>query len=163
MKQVRDALRFIQTLEDMLRRGHQVRFRADGWSMYPAIRSGEMITVEPLGGSPIGVGDVLLYRRGRAVIAHRVVRMRSSSGRLVERRQRNPRDPRLVLQGDAADCCDEPIGPEQVLGRVVAVERAGRRGRRGVPSLRWSRLLAYALRGAHAIRVKITAVMWVRS
>ncbi len=31
-----------------------------------------------------------------------------------------------VLRGDASASCNCPVEPEQVLGRVVAVERAGR-------------------------------------
>jgi hypothetical protein len=33
----------------------------------------------------------------------------------------------FVLRGDAALACDEPVEPGQVLGRVVSVQRHGRR------------------------------------
>jgi hypothetical protein len=145
VRQVRDSRRFIQLLEDLLLRGYPVRFRADGRSMDPAIRDGEVITVEPLGGLPVRIGEVVLYRHGRAAIAHRVVRVRSSAGRIVE----------LRLRGDAAGACDAPVAPGQVLGRVVAVERAGSVVRRSVMSGAWSRILGCAMRGAHAARRKI--------
>src|SRR5437899_11593258 len=103
-----NSQRFIETLEDLLGRGHAVRFRADGWSMHPTIRYGEIISVEPLGDSAIRSGEILLYRRARGTIAHRLVRVTS---RVQER-------PQLVLRGDAADCADPPIEIEQVLGRV---------------------------------------------
>jgi peptidase S24-like protein len=122
---VRDSARFVETLEELLRRGHHARFRAGGWSMHPAIRDGDVITVAPLGGSPVRIGDVVLYRQGQGAIAHRVVRVRALAGRLVE----------VVARGDAADACDAPIGPEQVLGLVVAVER----NPRGVLRRSWAR------------------------
>jgi hypothetical protein len=146
---LRDSLRFLQTLDGILRRGHRVRFRADGWSMHPAIRSGEIITVAPLGRAPVHVGDVLLYRNGRGVIAHRLAGVRRSSGRIVE----------LVLRGDAADSCDAPIAPEQVLGRVVTVEHPWTGRRRRVLSRRWSCVLRCALRGAHAVRTTVASLL----
>lgn len=143
-----DSQRFVRTLEEVLRHGHPARFRAKGWSMHPTIRNGETITVAPLGLSPIRVGDVLLYRQGRAAIAHRVVRLRSSSGRPVE----------LVLRGDAADFSDVPIAIEQVLGRVVGVGRLARPVRRGVLGRGWVRASARAIRRARAIR-ELAAVL----
>jgi hypothetical protein len=145
VRQVRDSRRFIQMLGDLLLRGYPVRFRAEGRSMFPAIRDGQMITVEPIGRRPVRIGDVVLYRHGRAAIAHRVVRVRSSAGGIVE----------LLLRGDAAGACDAPVAPGQVLGRVVAVERAGSAVRRGVMSGAWSRILGCVMRGAHAARQKI--------
>jgi signal peptidase I len=89
---VPDALHFIHVIEALLSGGHSVRLRAPGWSMHPTIRNGEAITVAPLGESPIQVGDVVLYRRGRAAIAHRVIRVQSTAGQAAG----------FVLRGDAA-------------------------------------------------------------
>lgn len=138
------ALRFIHVLEELLREGHPVRFRAPGWSMHPTIRNGEIITVAPLGRSPVRVGDVVLYRRGRAAIAHRVIRVRSASGRSVG----------FVLQGDAAPSCDRPIELAQVLGRVLAIERDGRRVRLDLLSPAWARVCGCALRVARDVWLK---------
>jgi signal peptidase I len=120
----RDSQQFLETAEELLGRGHLLRFRADGWSMHPTIRYGEVIIVEPLGDSPIRRGDILLYRRPGAAIAHRLIRVTSP---VHERAQ-------LVLRGDAADCADPPIEIERVLGRVIAVERGGVVTRFGVLS-----------------------------
>lgn len=121
-----------------------MRFRAPGWSMHPTIRNGEIITVVPLGGSPVQVGDVVLYRRGRAAIAHRVIRVQSASGQLVG----------FVLRGDAADSCDRPIQAAQVLGRVLAIERDGRWVRPDLMGSGWSRALRRALRAARDARTR---------
>jgi signal peptidase I len=131
-------LRFIPVIEELLRGGQRVRFRAPGGSMHPTIRDGEIITVGPLGRSPVRVGDVVLYRRGRAAIAHRVIRLPAggSSG--------------FVLRGDAAHSCDRPIKLAQVLGRVLSIERDGRRVRVALSKPVWSQALGRVLRAAHA-------------
>jgi hypothetical protein len=146
---VPDALRFIHVLEALLGGGHSVRFRAPGWSMHPTIRNGEAITVVPIGRSPVRVGDVVLYRRGHAAIAHRVVRVRSACGRSVG----------FVLRGDAAYSCDRPIELAQVLGRVSAIERDGRRVRLDLLGTAWSRASRYALRVARDARTKATEIV----
>jgi phage repressor protein C with HTH and peptisase S24 domain len=135
-----NSMRFIETLEDLLGRGHVVRFQADGWSMHPTIRYGETIIVEPLGDSAVRTGDVLLYRHLRSAIAHRLVRVTSTE---------------LVLRGDAADSCDAPVSSDQLLGRVVAVERRGRTVRLDYLSGLWSSILARALRRFRICRAAI--------
>jgi hypothetical protein len=139
-----NSVRFIETLEDLLGRGHVVRFQADGWSMHPTIRYGETIIVEPLGDSAVRAGDVLLYRHARFAIAHRLVRVTSTE---------------LVLRGDAADSCDAPISSDQLLGRVVAVERRGRLLRFGLRSRLWSPVSARALRRVRVARATISELL----
>jgi signal peptidase I len=118
-----------------------VRFRASGWSMHPTIRDGEIITVAPLGQSPIRAGDVVLYRRGRATIAHRVIHVRPAASGSVE----------FVLRGDSADFCDRPIALDHVLGCVHAIERAGRTRPLGLLSRTWCRALGRMRRSARAL------------
>jgi signal peptidase I len=143
------SVRFIETLQDLLALGHAVRFQADGWSMHPTIRFGETIVIEPLGQSPVRVGDVLLYRRGQGAIAHRVIQVAcSTAGRR-----------RLILRGDAADCRDSPIELEQVLGRVVGVERGGRVTRFGVLSRNLSPVVGRALRHVRVVRGKVAELV----
>jgi hypothetical protein len=93
----------------------------------------------------VRAGDILLYRHGRGAIAHRVVHEASSRGGR----------PILILRGDAADCCDSPIELNQVLGRVVAVERRGRVVRFGLRTRIWSPVLARALRWVRVARTTI--------
>lgn len=112
---------FLDVSSELLARGYRVRFRAEGWSMHPTIRNGELITVAPVAPSEVKRGDIILYRlyrlyrRRRGVIAHRVVGIeRTSRGAVC-----------FVLRGDAADSCDAPVAADQVLGKVLAVDRAG--------------------------------------
>jgi hypothetical protein len=145
--------RFMQMLEALLGGGHSVRFRAPGSSMHPTIRNGEAITVVPLGASPVRVGEVLLYRRGRAAIAHRVIRVSSGPGRSVG----------FVLRGDAACSSDDPIQLRQVLGRVLAIERDGRGECLDPLGPTWSRAWGYTLRVGRDTRMKAARIVNIMS
>ena len=101
---------------ELLGRGKRVRFRAPGRSMYPTIRENEPITVEPIAPQDVKVGDIILYRFEESVVAHRVMR--------IEKREGNAS--RFILREDTWGTLDEPVEAEQILGKVVSVERAGR-------------------------------------
>jgi hypothetical protein len=86
--------------------------------MQPTIEDGELITVAPIGAAAVTRWDILLYQNERVVFAHRVVGIRRSA---------KGEDVRYLLRGDASVDRDDPVRPAQVLGRVVSVQRAGRR------------------------------------
>ena len=104
---------FPDLMTELLRQGSSVRFRALGASMQPTIEDGELITVAPMASARIKRGDILLYQNERGVFAHRVV------GRVGD-------CPHFLLRGDAAVSCDPPVLRDQIIGRVVAVQRGGR-------------------------------------
>lgn len=108
---------FLDISRDLLTSGYQVKFQADGSSMYPTIRNRETITVASVDPSAIRPGDIALYRCERGVIAHRV--------RRIERGGDGP--PVFRLRGDAADGDDAPVEADQILGLVRFVDRDGRR------------------------------------
>jgi signal peptidase I len=115
---------FAAIVAELLMSGQQVRFPAPGKSMQPTIRDGEVVTVEPLSPSDVRKGDIILYRRGEGLIAHRVIRIMKGPG--TARSSAIASYGMFVLRGDASTACDLPVEPGQVLGRVVAVERQGR-------------------------------------
>ena len=93
--------------------GLGVRFRAPGTSMHPTIRHGDVITVEPVEPSNLKGRDIILYRRQRDFIAHRIVKIEERDGRGLT----------FIVRGDASVTCDSPVKPEQILGKVVCLER----------------------------------------
>ena len=105
---------FLDVTTDILRSGYHVRFRAGGGSMSPTIQPGEAITVEPAAATEIKLKDIVLYQTGRGVIGHRVVRIANRKGERV-----------FLARGDAGQSAGEPVAAEQILGKVVAVEREG--------------------------------------
>jgi len=86
--------------------------------MQPTIEDGEVITVAPVTPRAVKRGDILLYQNELGVFAHRVVRITGSGRR---------EDVVYLLRGDASVSSDDPVRPAQVLGRVLTVQRAGRR------------------------------------
>jgi hypothetical protein len=110
-----DSDLFVGLTQELLQRGCNVRFRANGTSMHPTIRDGEVVTVVPASGDGFAVGDVLLCRLGRRPTAHRVVAVQpSDDGR-----------PVLHLLGDNLRLPDRPVRAEDVIGRVLSVSRNG--------------------------------------
>ncbi len=109
----------------VLERGDSLRFRACGNSMRPFIRDGDLLLVRP--GLETRPGDVVLCRAGNGqLLAHRVVRVHQQS---------HPCS--MVLQGDACPWPDGLVPLDNVLGRVVAVERGPWRARLDAGLLRW--------------------------
>jgi hypothetical protein len=101
--------------------------------MYPTICDGDEITVSPIETSSIAIGDIILYQHRSGITAHRVMH-------IIERSENNsPSAPhgsqncslsetlQFFLRGDAAVVFDDPVGTDQILGKVTLVEREGRR------------------------------------
>lgn len=106
---------FLDVATHVLRSGYRLRFRAGGGSMWPTIQPGEAITVEPANETEVNLRDIVLYRTGRGLIGHRVVAIANRNGERV-----------WLTCGDAGRGEREPVAAEQILGKVVAVERDGR-------------------------------------
>ena len=107
---------FVGVLDEALRNGTLVRFRAEGDSMYPTIRNGEAITIAAISADEVVRGDVLLCRHDRRVLAHRVVGVTACGAGRVFR-----------LRGDAKAACDAPVSADDLVGKVICVCRNGRR------------------------------------
>jgi hypothetical protein len=103
---------------EVLGRDGSFRFRAHvhGSCMAPVIRDGDLLTVQPTEAAALRPGDVALYRAaGGHLFAHRVVGRRVDNGRLM-----------LTACSDAAPGSEDQVLAEQVLGRVVRVQRGAR-------------------------------------
>ena len=141
---------FLTVSDELLRSGLSLRFRAYGSSMHPTIRSEELITVVPTSPDEIKRGDIILYRTGfGGVMAHRVIGINQTAYGL-----------RFVMRGDAARSCDRPASAEQVLGKVISVERKGtQRKLTGLNSglRQMARLRVYKLKGRLPSRLRIVA------
>jgi phage repressor protein C with HTH and peptisase S24 domain len=99
---------FEPTLRAVLAAGHGARFRVEGDSMYPVIRSGDYVQVVPCAVSELRRGQIILASTTRGLTAHRIVRI-SARG--------------IVTRGDNSLRTDPAVEPAKVLGRVVEVEQ----------------------------------------
>jgi hypothetical protein len=98
---------FLEVATGILHRGYRIRLRVKGGSMMPTI-AGEAVIVEPATATSVKLQDT-----ERGVIGHRLVRIANRNGKLV-----------LLARG-ADKGASEPVGSDQILGRLVAVERNG--------------------------------------
>lgn len=107
----------VELLADALCRGGAVSLRVLGGSMWPWLRSGDVISVRREDPARIQRGDIVLFAREGRLFAHRVIRKALCEGRAV-----------LLTKGDALPRADAPLANDELLGRVVSF----RRGRRHV-------------------------------
>jgi len=107
---------FADLSQEVLKRGQRLRFQVKGDSMFPAVRDGDTLDVEPLTSQRVRKDDIVFYKSPRGMmVAHRAVRVFDAGGAL-----------RVVARGDANTGEAEEVDAREVLGRVVAVERRGR-------------------------------------
>jgi signal peptidase I len=107
--------------KDIFSQGKSIRFQASGWSMRPFIRDGDFLVVSPIENSSIKTGDVVFcITTENKVIVHRVIK-----------KYKKDKDNRitLLIKGDATFSSPEKVEMQNVLGKVVAVERNGRKKR----------------------------------
>jgi len=89
----------------------EVTLGVTGASMLPALWPGDLIHVQRCDVSEVKPGQVVLYRSGAALVAHRIVR---TKGNL------------LVTRGDALQEEDPAVNEADILGKVVCILRNGR-------------------------------------
>ncbi|OGQ05646.1 MAG: hypothetical protein A2W61_00765 [Deltaproteobacteria bacterium RIFCSPLOWO2_01_44_7] len=101
--------------KELLEKGKGIRLQVFGWSMVPAIRSGDFIWIERLTSVLPKVGEILYFQdaAGRLVI-HRLVAIKSEGDSVT-----------LIVRGDGYGDRVDGIAPSAVLGRVTHVERKG--------------------------------------
>jgi signal peptidase I len=127
---------FPELITELLQDGYKVNFIAPGHSMYPTIMANETIVVEPIDPGTVRQGDIILYRTNGRVIAHRVIgiekEIKSDIAALHYRSEgvqpeQRPSSAALhfIFRGDAAPSCDQPVKAEQILGKVISIERHG--------------------------------------
>lgn len=96
---------------DVLRSHGTVRLQVTGWSMFPAVRPGDVLVVDRTGSSEVAPRDIVLFARERRLFAHRVI----ANGGFG-----------LRTRGDAMPAPDAPVEENELLGRVSFIVRGGK-------------------------------------
>lgn len=100
----------------LLSEGRSIRLRADGYSMYPSIKPGSVINVEPyLSGSEPALGDIVAWGGEPGMVVHRIVSIERDNNNMY-----------YVTRGDSTLTEDPPVNPAQIAGKVVRVEYRGK-------------------------------------
>jgi signal peptidase len=86
-----------------------------GSSMFPWLRPGDILWVCCTSFDRLSPGMVVLFAREGKLIVHRVIRKQATAS-----------GPALLTKGDCVPHTDAPVLPQEILGRVVWIQR-GRR------------------------------------
>jgi hypothetical protein len=108
----------------------QAKLAITGTSMLPSIWPGDILEVHRQSLAEIPPGEIVLFERDGRLLAHRVVEKVGGPERAL-----------LTTRGDRLRKSDPPVSPQELLGRVTAILRGGRRIE---PRLtRWGRVASW--------------------
>jgi len=108
---------FPNSISEQLRANGSVCFRVLGASMFPWIRSGDLVFVRRFAFEQASRGDVVLFERDARLFVHRVLRGGANGAGAADT---------LVTKGDALDREDMPVSRAEFLGRVIRIHRDDR-------------------------------------
>jgi hypothetical protein len=99
----------------LLSEGKTIRIKAHGYSMYPCIKPGSLILIEPIKikGNPVP-GEIIAIKRESGLVVHRLSRIVVTSGITT-----------YIARGDSNALEDDPITIGKIAGRVVGAESTG--------------------------------------
>lgn len=134
----------------LLAEGTTIKLRADGYSMYPTIKPGSIVLIEPLADDlPPFPGEIIAWKRDSGFVVHRLARI-----------IRNGNNIGFITRGDSCAYEDPPVERAQIAGRVSKVEESNGRERKGEalslkPCYFYNRLIVWVL-----IRFKRVINFW---
>ncbi len=99
----------------LLTEGKTIRIKAHGYSMFPSIRPGSLILIEPLivKGIP-HEGEIIAIRREAGLIVHRLSKILYKDGVTY-----------YIARGDSNAYADKPVKIDKIAGRIVRAESTG--------------------------------------
>jgi len=99
----------------LLSEGKTIRIKAHGYSMYPCIKPGSLILIEPINlKGPPRAGEIIAIRRENGLVVHRLIRTVVINGVTC-----------YIARGDSNAYADDPVKPEMIPGRIVGAETTG--------------------------------------
>jgi signal peptidase I len=100
---------------NLLSEGKTIRIKAHGYSMYPCIKPGSLIVIEPLNikGLP-RPGEIIAIRRESGLIVHRLSKIINKNGITF-----------YIARGDSNAYADNPVKIDKIAGRIVRAESTG--------------------------------------
>jgi signal peptidase I len=99
----------------LLSEGKTIRIKAHGYSMYPCIKPGSLILIEPISikGFP-HPGEIIAIRREAGLIVHRLSKIIIKNGIRY-----------YIARGDSNAYADNPVKIEKIAGRITGAETTG--------------------------------------
>jgi signal peptidase I len=99
----------------LLSKGTTIRIKAHGYSMYPAIKPGSIIIIEPIKiKGPPRRGEIVAIKREKGLIVHRLIKIPIQDSTR-----------KYITRGDSNAYADAPMSMDMIVGRVVGAEPTG--------------------------------------
>lgn len=101
--------------QTFLSEGKTIRIKAHGYSMYPCIKPGSIILIEPvhIKGRPVP-GEIIAIKRESGLVVHRLIKIIIKNGVTS-----------FIARGDSNAYADNPVPYEKITGRIVGAEITG--------------------------------------
>jgi signal peptidase I len=99
----------------LLSEGKTIRIKAHGYSMYPCIKPGSTLLIEPIkpNGLPVP-GEIIAVKRENGLVVHRLTKIINHDG--ISKYQ---------ARGDSNAYADKPVTLSMIVGRIVRAETSG--------------------------------------
>jgi len=99
----------------LLSEGKTIRIKAHGFSMYPCIKPGSLLLIEPINIKGIPrAGEIIAIKRETGLIVHRLTEIIIKNGVSF-----------YIARGDSNAYPDSPVRIDKIAGRVVRAETTG--------------------------------------
>ena len=99
----------------LLSEGKTIRIKAHGYSMYPSIKPGSLILIEPLNvKGPPRPGEIIAIRRETGLVVHRLSKIIRGNGTTT-----------YIARGDSNAYPDNPVKLDKIAGRITGAESTG--------------------------------------
>lgn len=100
---------------NLLAEGKTIRVKAHGYSMYPCIKPGATVLIEPLKmkGPPV-CGEIIAIKRNEGLVVHRLIKIIKNNG-----------TEQYIARGDSNARADDPVGIAMIAGRITKAENVG--------------------------------------
>ncbi|MEW5947459.1 MAG: S24/S26 family peptidase [bacterium] len=103
-----------ELLDEVLLRGNEFSFVAEGSSMLPFIPPGTKVTIEKAIPETLRPGDIVLYQSGERICLHRFLRASNRDGETV-----------FHMRGDS-QTATETVAADGIVGKLVRLEVKGK-------------------------------------
>jgi signal peptidase I len=99
----------------LLSEGKTIRIKAHGFSMYPNIKPGSLLLIEPISlkGAPVK-GEIIAVKRENGLVVHRLTKIVIKNGTRY-----------YIARGDSNSMEDDPVPIGKIAGRIVRAETTG--------------------------------------
>ena len=113
MKNNRSDIIFLKDVSlSLLAEGKSLRIKPTGYSMFPAIRPGDIVIIVPVKNrSNLTPGDIVVFKRASDFVLHRLIDIRHHNDNIF-----------CTTRGDSSINEDLPITAEKIIGVVTTIE-----------------------------------------